>query len=591
MNISLKDKLPLTGEGVGLSFEDVNYAYDGGLYAELLENANFEACDVQGTLKEYQSKNDGAFAWSATGSDAILKIKTDRPAFAENPHYLRLTVRKAGEGIKNHAYGGIFCPKGTKYRLSFYVRSYDYRGKLEVRIANDGAVAFAKKFACRADGKWHKYEVRFKSKCDLEGGVFTLSMTGVGAVHLDYFSLMPENAIKKVFRRDLAELLHDFKPGIVRFPVGCSVRESDCVRWKKTIVERERRSYHANGWALYGGTPENGYHTPYSHYGQSAGIGCFECFLLSEYLGAKPVPVLGASIFRNDEPDVPTEGEDFDSCVQDMLDLISFACDPVDTEWGRVRAGLGHPRPFALEYFALGAQWRNNADQVVSLCKRVHDVYSDIKIISPSQEPLDGVYAVDEQLFLTPRQLFERADRLEGLQTQTSIGAYAADTDAWEGALAEAALLTAMERNADKICMSAYAPLFGRHGYTQFGRALIRFNSESVQPTANYYVQQLFRLYTGNVILQTSADEGDVYCSATEREGLIFVKLVNVSDEERTVTFAEAFGELTRIVCMSADLTADGTTGDILPLDVAPTAPDRVTVKANSFSVLTFRKK
>lgn len=593
MNIVLGKRLPFAGEGVGLSFEDVNYAFDGGFYAELLENTNFEACDAQGTLKEYSIKNDGSYAWSATGHGAVLKIKSDRPAFAENPHYLRLTVTKAGEGIKNHAYGGIYLKKSVKYRLSFYIRSYDYRGKIELSIANGTEKAFSKKLSCRADGKWHKQEICFKSKCDFENGVFSLVMVNCGAIHLDCFSLIPENAIKEVFRRDLAELLHQFAPSFVRFTVGCSLKESDCVSWKKTIVERERRSYRTNGWALYGGNAENGYRTAYSHYGQSAGIGCFECFLLCEYLGAKPIPVLGASIFRNDEPAVPTEGEDFDSCVQDILDLISFAVDSADTEWGKVRSELGHPRPFTLEYFALGAQWRNNPKQIELLAARVHEVYPNIKIVSPCEETvaLHEIYAVDKQIFATPSELKAQAKKFDVLQERVSVGAYAADTDLWEGALSEAAFLTALEKNNEKVCMSAYAPLFGRMGYTQFGRALIRFDGKSVVPTANFYIQQLFRHYTGNVFLETETDEQSVCCSATEREGLIFVKLVNESPEKRVATFSDGFGELTRIVCMEGALDDNATVGAILPVDIAPTACDRVEMTGNSFYVLIFRKK
>jgi len=593
MKITFENKIHATGEGVGLSLEDVNYAFDGGLYAELLENANFEARDISGTLNNYTVVNDGGYAWSATGEGAVLKIKSDRPVFAENPHYLRLTVSKPGMGVENHAYGGICLKKGVKYRLSFYVRSYDYRGKLLVTLAKEGNILFGKKIACRTDGKWHKCEIHFKSKSDATDVRFSLAMLQTGSVHLDYFSLMPDNAIKGVFRRDLAELLHDFKPGFVRFTVGCSLRESDCIRWKSTIVERERRRYRANGWALYGGTAENGFHTGFSHYGQSAGIGCYECFLLCEYLGAKAVPVLGASIFRYDEPAVPTEGEDFDSCVQDVLDLISFARDPVDTEWGKVRAGLGHPRPFRLDYLALGAQWRNSPQQAAALAARVHEAYPDVRFLAPTAkaERIEGVYAIDEQLFVTSEQLLAEAARFDGLETQTSVGAYAADSDDWEGALAEAAFLTALERNGDKACMSAYAPLFGRQGYTQFGRALIRFDGNRAAPTANFYVQQMFRLYTGNVIIRTSFDGEGIYCSATEREGLIFVKLVNMTEEGRTVTFDENFGELTRIVCMRGAPSDSAVAGEIVPCDIAPNAPDSVDLAGYAFYVLTFRKK
>lgn len=210
------------GEGVGVFFEDLNYDLDGGLYAEMLENRNFEAKDVHGEWDNYIVENDGGYGWTPTGEGVALKIKWDRPLFIENPHYLRLTVQKAGEGVKNKAYDGIYLQKGMGYTISFYARSYDYKKKLWVGVFDGGKAVLAKKVRLRPDGKWHRYEFHAKSRVELDKASFEVRMTEAGAIHLDCFSMMPDNAVKGIFRRDLAEMLRDLKPKFVRFPAGAS---------------------------------------------------------------------------------------------------------------------------------------------------------------------------------------------------------------------------------------------------------------------------------------------------------------------------------------------------------------------------------
>ena len=211
MKITIREegKYTAPGEGVGVFFEDLNYDLDGGLYAEMLENRNFEAKDVHGEWDNYIVENDGGYGWTPTGEGVALKIKWDRPLFIENPHYLRLTVQKAGEGVKNKAYDGIYLQKGMGYTISFYARSYDYKKKLWVGVFDGGKAVLAKKVRLRPDGKWHRYEFHMKSRVDLDKASFEVRMTEAGAIHLDCFSMMPDNAVKGIFRRDLAEMLRD----------------------------------------------------------------------------------------------------------------------------------------------------------------------------------------------------------------------------------------------------------------------------------------------------------------------------------------------------------------------------------------------
>ena len=301
MKITIREegKYTAPGEGVGVFFEDLNYDLDGGLYAEMLENANFEAKDVHGEWDHYIVENDGSYGWTPTGDGVALKIKWDRPLYIENPHYLRLTVAKAGEGVKNKAYDGIYLQKGMGYTISFHARSYDYKGKLQVGVFAGGKAVLAKKVRLRPDGKWHRYEFHAKSRAELDRASFEVRMTEAGAIHIDCFSMIPDNAVKGIFRRDLAEMVRDLKPKFVRFPGGCVVEGNNLANrylWKGSVGQKERRRHNWNRWAVHGVCPENNFKTPVSHYGQTLGVGYYEYFLLCECLGAKPLPVVSVGI-------------------------------------------------------------------------------------------------------------------------------------------------------------------------------------------------------------------------------------------------------------------------------------------------------
>ena len=641
MKITIREegKYTAPGEGVGVFFEDLNYDLDGGLYAEMLENRNFEAKDVHGEWDNYIVENDGGYGWTPTGEGVALKIKWDRPLFIENPHYLRLTVQKAGEGVKNKAYDGIYLQKGMGYTVSFYARSYDYKKKLWVGVFDGGKAVLAKKVRLRPDGKWHRYEFHMKSRVDLDKASFEVRMTEAGAIHLDCLSMMPDNAVKGIFRRDLAEMLRDLKPKFVRFPGGCVVEGNNLENrylWKASVGQRERRRHNWNRWAVHGVCPENNFRTPFSHYGQTLGVGYYEYFLLCECLGAKPLPVISVGIACQymSTQFVPLDDPALEVYIQEALDLVEFANGGADTVWGRVRAEMGHPKPFGLEYLGVGnEQWEDRGNEFYKRFelfeKRIHEKYPTLKIIgtvgptvdTPSHKSAwewtkenlaknpDFVYASDEHFYASPEWLYQHADMYDDYPSNCRVyaGEYAAhvpgsgcagfnapQANVWEGALAEAAFMTGMERNSDIVVMSSYAPLFGRLGYTQWSPDLIWFDGKRAYATVNYYVQQLFSLFTGNVVLNTEA-EGGLYASATELEGLVYVKVVNPSDKEVEAEFEGDFdfGALTRIIRMAGDPAVYNTIDEpekLVPEDVAPTAPRSLTLPPHSFHVLIFHK-
>ena len=393
ISISKENSVPVNTGCTGIFFEDINYGLDGGLYAELLENRNFEAKDVHGHIGEYIVTQDGGYAWDVfpEGAPVAVKVKDDRPLFVENPHYLRLVTQRDGCGVSNRAYEGIFLKKGETLRLSFWVRSYDYRGKIRAGVyTKDGAV-FEEKCRLHADGQWHRYAFHVRAGQSCEGAQFRFILEKAGTVHIDNFSLIPDNAVYGIFRRDLAELLKALRPGFVRFPGGCIVEGNTLAnryQWKLSVGQPERRRQNWNRWAIHGAGEEGDFRSPFSHYGQTLGVGYYEYFLLCEYLGAKPLPVVGLGIacqYMSKEA-VAADDPELEVYIQEALDVVEFANGGRDSVWGRVRAEMGHPEPFGLEYLGLGnEQWETKESEFYRrfeiFSARVREKYPEIKII------------------------------------------------------------------------------------------------------------------------------------------------------------------------------------------------------------------
>ena len=642
-----ENKKPVTKGTIGLFIEDINYGIDGGLNAEMIENPNFEAKDASGEWNRYIVTADGGYAWEAfpASHDASLKIKTDRALFPENPHYMRLVVSAGGGGMKNKAFDGVYLDKGMKYRVSFYARSYDYKGSGFVGVYKDGAPVLGKKVSFKADGRWRRYQFTLKSKANVEKGDFVVTLAKCGTVHFDFFSMIPDNAIYGVFRRDLVGYMKELQPAFLRFPGGCVVEGNNLenrYNWKNTLTVKERRKHNWNRWAVHSADEGNHFRTPFSHYGQTLNIGYYEYFRLCEYLGAKPLPVInvGMACQYMSTEFVALDSPEFEAYIQDALDVAEFALGGTDTVWGSVRAELGHPQPFPLEYLGVGnEQWLAEVEgksnefykRFEIFETRLHEKYPALKLIgtvgptvgTPTHESAwkwireklkenpNFVYASDEHFYVSPEWLYEHVHMYDDYPREAKVyaGEYAAhiqeagcgqfnapQANRWEGGLAEAAFMTGMEQNADVVVMASYAPLFARLGYAQWCPDLIWFDGKRSYATANYYVQKLFSTYEGDFVLPTTADnENKLYASAVEREGMVFVKAVNASEAEQAIEIEGDFdfGALTRILCLEGDLTDYNTIDEpnkIYPVEVAPSAPRSATLPPHSFSVLVFMK-
>lgn len=594
ITISQRKRADIMPDMMGLFFEDINYAADGGLYAEMLENRAFEFVDCYGDKADYYTEFDGLYGWECYPKEknARMRCVMGSPVAEENPHYLRFTAEESQAGFKNQAYDGIVLKKDAQYEVSFYARSISYQGRIQISVQKDGIIAASGETELLPGKKqephnWKKYHLLLTAKEDVKGGDFAVMLEQTGVVEFDFFSMMPKDAVCGIFRRDLFELLKDLQPGFIRFPGGCIIEGntlSNRYRFKETLKPVEHRRSNWNRWAVHLVNEENGYHSVFSHYNQTLGMGYYEFFLLCEALGAKPLPVLNVGLacqYQSYEMVQPGT-EAFGQYLQDALDLIEFANGDVRGKWGSLRAQMGHPQPFGLDMIAVGnEQWET---EYLDLFKRhelfekaIHEVYPDMRLLGTAgpilDAPLTGLawdfyrngqktnpnfcYAVDEHYYVSPQWMYDHVDLYDSYPREVAVfaGEYAAHTEdkenTLESALAEAALLTGIEKNAGVVKLASYAPLFNRIGHSQWKPDMIWFDAENVYLTPNYYVQKLFANHLGDYTVEMEGQEkalraDSIYVSVTRTwAGEVIVKAVNTNAQPYTLALADEQGAKT----------------------------------------------
>lgn len=577
MIITDRVKCPVHKGMFGLFLEDINYALDGGLHAEMIENRSFEFFASGGERYHWFKRYDGLYGWQG-GAGARLSVCADRPLFRINPHYLQLAAEKPGSCFTNKAYDGIFLQKGRQYRLSFYAYSEERVIPVTAEIRTEGQPVCAQEFMIQP-GEWRKYEAVLEAPEDVERGVFCVMAEAAGILYFDFVSLKPADALFGVFRRDLVEALKELHPGFLRFPGGCVVEGNtidSMYRWKLSVGRPEQRRANWNRWAVQADD-----HGKYDHYNQTLGVGYYEYFLLCEYLGAEPLPVCNVGMACQFQSVERYEIEDslFKACVQDALDLIEFANGPADTEWGALRSSMGHPEPFGLKMLGIGnEQWETPESRFFERYRifeeSIHAKYPEIRLIgSAGPRVLDEyyekawdhyrgqgkenyVYAVDEHYYVPPQWMVDHTHFYDDYPR--GIPVFAGEYAAHEGitgktparntlnaAIAEAAFLTGIEKNSDAVIMASYAPLLAREGYAQWAPDLIWFNDTEICRTPSYYVQQFFSVYTGEEELyleDTAEAEGrGIFASASRDSAHTYVKIVNASEEEQPLVLQSAW--------------------------------------------------
>lgn len=589
LKIGEREKADIQAGMIGLFFEDINYAADGGLYAEMLENRSFEFVKAVGDACDYQVEFDGGYAWGMypEGAEGKARCITGSPHSAENPHYMRLETLRAGEGLYNKAYDGIYLKKGMDYRLSFWARCVKFTGNFQVFVEKGGvrcaqAEIPAQEGTDESYNHFRRYEAVLHGEEDVEGATFALCLSEPGVVEMDFVSLFPCDAVGGIFRRDLFDMLAQLKPGFLRFPGGCIVEGNTLAnryRFKDSLKPVWARRNNWNRWAVHGNNAENGYESVYSHYNQTLGMGFYEYFLLCEMLGARPLPVLNVGFacqYQSDEQ-VDVGSVEFQEFIRDALDLIEFANGGTDTPWGAVRARMGHKEPFGLTLLGVGnEQWQTRKadffERYEIFERAIHEYAPYIKLIGSAGPDVtsekyklawefyhahegreDFVYAVDEHYYVKPKWLYDHVDFYDNYSRRVKVfsGEYAAhpesgfnmpESNTLEGALAEAAFLTGVERNADVVWLASYAPLFARLGYAQWSPDMIWFDGASCYGSPSYYVQKMYACNMGDAVLETyggekeAAAEGVYFSGSISRaDGDVIVKIVNSREEERHI--------------------------------------------------------
>ncbi len=633
---------PIPSTMYGIFFEDINYAADGGLYAELVMNRSFE----------FPNHFAG---WDISGK---VTLKDDGP-FKRNPHYVRLAPSGHTDKytmIENRGFFGMGVKGGEDYRFSVWARVPDGgKAKLWIDLVDNATMGDDQKLDnanVEVSGKeWKKYTATIKPARTFAKAHLRVWGDSKVTTDVEHVSLFPVDTYKgheNGMRRDLAEALEQLKPGVFRFPGGCIVEGTDLAtryQWKNSVGPVENRPLNENRWH-YTFT-----HRYFPDYYQSYGLGFFEFFQLSEEIGAEPLPVLSVGLscqFQNDitrgkkEDEVHVPIDQLQPYIDDVIDLIEFANgDPAKNQWAKLRADMGHPAPFNLKYVGIGnEQWDYKDNPVFTkrlkiFLDAVRKVHPEIKYIGTTGPDSEGdkfdmlqpkmselkVDLYDEHFYRNEDWFLKSGNRYDNYKRgkgapKVFAGEYACHGKGkkwnhFNAALMEAAFMTGLERNADVVEMATYAPLFAHVEGWQWRPDAIWYDNLRSFNSSSYYVQQLYSLNKGTNVVQLTMrgkpvagnpDQDGLFASAVYDKNTdeIIVKVVNTSDNDQPVSLnlkgMKGKHEGKYMVFHSYDLVAENTFDD--PIKVVPmtgkttfnTPVEDVVVPARTFCMYKIKK-
>ena len=577
----------------GIFFEDINQAADGGIYAELIKNRSFEFNEP---LMGWQQPKTVALSENKNSGFITMITNKDKT----NHNYVRITINDdKGYELYNEGFKGIGLHQRAGYDLSFMLQNVSGNiSSVKAELLDENGKTVTTSVIPVNSQEWKEYKTVIIPERTVAKAKLKLTFSGRGVVNMDMISLFPQDtwkARKGGLRKDLVQKLYDLKPGFLRFPGGCIVEGrtlAERYQWKKTVGNVSDREYLINKWS-------SGFaHRLAPDYYQSFGLGFFEYFQLSEDLGAEPLPILSCGMACQFNTGELVKLDELDPYVQDALDLIEFANgDSKTTKWGQLRANMGHPQPFNLKFIGVGnEQWGPDyIDRYKIFEKAIHAKYPDIKIISGSGPSPDGEFfdygwkelkklnaqIVDEHYYNSPewfRKNSARYDVYDRNGPKVFAGEYAAQSvgvvkpenkNNWECALSEAAFMTGLERNADVVYMTSYAPLLAHAEGWQWTPDLIWFNNLTSYATPNYYVQKLFSNNKGTEVLKITGNgepvtgQDQLYATAVKDAATkeTIIKIVNTDGESKSVNINPkniSLGKkLTKIILTAPQLSAE----------------------------------
>ena len=521
LNVKWNDQKAISRDLMGIFFEDISYAADGGLYAELIQNRDFEYTEAD--HRGWNSKT----AWKLEGEGTTWTINSVNPIHANNANYSSLLTSSIGAKLINEGWDGIALNKGDKYNLSLFARG---KGAIRISLADGGNVLATT--TVKASAEWKQIKATLTPSATATNAKLVIEPLQTGNIDVDFISLFPQKTFRgrtNGLRNDLAQVIADLHPRFVRFPGGCATHGQgidNIYHWQATIGELWERQPDMNIW----------------NYHQTRGLGFYEYFLFCEDIGAEPLPVLAAGVpcqnswkgGAGQQGGIPFESElngkpspytyngkplTMESYLQELLDLIEWANgDPKTSELAKLRAKAGHPKPFNMKYLGIGNEdlisdvFLKRYNFLIEGVKKAHPEITVIGTVGPFWEGSDYEYGwkeakaknieiVDEHYYNPIGWYFHHRDYYDNYDrqgTKVYLGEWASKGNNVVNALVEAAYLTNVERNADVVVMSSYAPLLAKEGHTNWNPDLIYFNNTEIHPTANYYVQRAFGQNAGS---------------------------------------------------------------------------------------------
>lgn len=541
----------------GIFFEEINYAGDGGLYAELVRNRSFAG-----------SASPDFWSFVAQGT-AVGQIVVDesQPLNPNNLRSLKLT-KTSGVGrigAANAGYWGIALQSDATYDLNLFARaSNGFSGIINAQLESaDGSAVYAQASFSGLTTNWQHRSAAFVSSSTDTSARLVLSTTNIGTFWLDEVSLFPRATFAgrtNGLRADLANKLNDLRPSFLRYPGGNFIESfnvANAVRWKKTIGDLAARPGHLNdSWG----------------YWSTDGYGLDEAFQQCEDMGMELLYGINAGLMLgyngNTNNTVPLD--QMGPWVQDALDLIEYANGDTNTTWGALRAANAHPAPYHLKYLEVGNENGGSYlnDRYTLFYDAIKARYPDIHLLTPGNwsggmpwsRPVE---IADEHYYSSPATFISYATKYDGYNRKGPkifVGEYAVTSGFGTygnlaAALGEAAFMTGMERNSDIVTMACYAPLFANVNNIQWHPDLIYYDNSRCFGTPAYYVQQMFSVNRGDMVLPTVVNAAGVVTNPPTRGG------IGVGSWATSVQYTNIVVTSNGVTLYASDFVNQGTNG------------------------------
>ena len=538
---------PVSPTLYGLMTEEINHSYDGGLYAELIQN------------RAFQDNPHSPVNWSIVPAEAAATMTLDTNELFNGRTSLRLEVTSASQsqpaGIANNGYWGIAVYPSEKYHLSFYAKAASgFSGPVTASVvSNDGSTIYAQGVVSSLTSDWQMYEVTFETSHGIAPTAqarFVLTVDRPGTIWFGYVSLFPPTWKDQPngFRTDLMQMLVDMNPKFLRLPGGNYLEGDNTEKrfnWKETLGPAAMRKGHRGPWG----------------YRSSDGLGLMEYLLWCEDMGAEPVLAVYAGYSLNGQH--TDAGPKLEPFVQDALDEIEYVAGSADTKWGAQRAADGHPQPFPLHYVEIGNEdWFDKSGsydarytqfynaikakypELTCISTIGNDASARLRVRSSAPDMFDEHYYRSANTFLNDAGHFDHYDRKGPKIFVGEWAAYETSFPPWDGrsgglpptpnmksALGDAAWMIGMERNSDLIKMQSYAPLMVNvsPGARQWRPDLIGYNALHCFGSPSYYAIKMFGNNVGDEIISASIEGMKPYYSVTKdsKNATIIIKLLN----------------------------------------------------------------